>query len=47
MVPVGDDIYAEVIRAHDSFDAIVMGRRIYEEMAAYWPGAETDKDGSA
>jgi dihydrofolate reductase len=38
--------YADIRDAFLLFDTIVIGRVTYEEMAAYWPGAETDKDGS-
>jgi dihydrofolate reductase len=46
MVGVGDDLYAEIDRAYGTFDTILVGRATYEEMFAYWPGAETEEGGS-
>ncbi len=41
-----DDLYAELDRLYGSFDTILVGRATYEEMFAYWPGAETAGAGS-
>ena len=46
MSGVPDDLYDDIDRAYAAFDTIVVGRTTYEEMAAYWPGAEADADGS-
>jgi dihydrofolate reductase len=43
---VPDDLYAELDRLYGTFDTILVGRTTYEEMLAYWPGAETAEDGS-
>jgi dihydrofolate reductase len=43
---VPDDLYAELDRIYESFDTILVGRRTYEEMLAYWPGAESDPGSS-
>ena len=32
--------------AYETFDTILVGRTTYEEMLAYWPGAETAEGGS-
>jgi dihydrofolate reductase len=40
------DLYAEIDRIYDSFDTVLVGRTTALEMAEYWPGAETDPDGS-
>ena len=42
---IGDDLYTEIDRAYDSFDTVLVGRVTYEEMFAYWPGAETEEGG--
>jgi dihydrofolate reductase len=44
---IPDDLYAEIDRLYGSFDAVLVGRTTALEMAEYWPGAETDADGSA
>lgn len=41
-----EDLYAELDRLYGTFDTILVGRTTYEEMFAYWPGAET-ADGSS
>ena len=41
-----DDVYEELDRQYETFDTILVGRTTYEEMLAYWPGAETAEDGS-
>jgi dihydrofolate reductase len=43
---VGDDQYTAIYQVYSTFDAILVGRITYEEFAAYWPGALTDKDGT-
>ena len=44
---IPDDLYAEIDRVYESFDTVLVGRTTALEMAEYWPGAETDEDGSA
>ena len=43
---VPDDLFAELDRLYGTFDTILVGRTTYDEMFEYWPGAETDEDGS-
>ncbi len=43
---IGDDLYADIDRAYEAFDTVLVGRVTYEEMLAYWPGAETEEGGS-
>jgi dihydrofolate reductase len=43
---IPDDLYAEIDRVYESFDTVLVGRTTALEMAEYWPGAETDPDGS-
>jgi dihydrofolate reductase len=43
---IPDDLYGEIERRFESFDAILVGRTTYEEMFEYWPGAETAESGS-
>ena len=43
---IPDDLYAEIDRRFETFDAILVGRTTYEEMFEYWPGAETAETGS-
>ena len=43
---IPDDLYGEIDRRFETFDAILVGRTTYDEMFEYWPGAETAKDGS-
>jgi dihydrofolate reductase len=43
---IPDDLYAELDRMYATFDTILVGYATYEEMVAYWPGAETDPEGS-
>jgi dihydrofolate reductase len=40
MTGVSDDLYAEIDRLYESYDAILVGRATALEMAEYWPGAE-------
>jgi dihydrofolate reductase len=44
---IPDDLYAEIDRVYERFDTVLVGRTTALEMAEYWPGAETDADGSA
>jgi dihydrofolate reductase len=46
MAEVPDDLYGEIDRRFETFDAILVGRTTYDEMFEYWPGAETAADGS-
>ena len=46
MTGVPDDLYAELDRVYGTFDTILVGRTTYDEMFEYWPGAETEADGS-
>ena len=43
---VPEDLYAELDRLYGTFDTILVGRTTYDEMFEYWPGAETEADGS-
>ena len=43
---IPDDLYAEIDRLYESFDTVLVGRTTALEMAEYWPGAETDAEGS-
>jgi dihydrofolate reductase len=43
---IGDDLYTEIDRAYEAFDTVLVGQVTYEEMFAYWPGAETEEGGS-
>jgi dihydrofolate reductase len=43
---ISDDLYAEIDRQYSTFDTILVGNTTYEEMFAYWPGAENDESGS-
>jgi dihydrofolate reductase len=45
-VGMTDDLYAEIERGYKTFDTILVGRVTYEEMYAYWPGAETEEGDS-
>jgi dihydrofolate reductase len=40
---IPEDLYAEIDRLYESYDAILVGRTTALEMAEYWPGAETDE----
>jgi dihydrofolate reductase len=46
MTGIPDDLYAELDRVYGTFDTILVGRTTYDEMFEYWPGAETETDGS-
>jgi dihydrofolate reductase len=43
---IPDDLYGEIERRFETFDAILVGRTTYDEMFEYWPGAETAEGGS-
>lgn len=43
---ISDDLYAEINRVYTTFDTVLVGQTTYEEMVAYWPGAETEEGGS-
>jgi dihydrofolate reductase len=43
---ISDDLYREIDRVYGTFDTILVGQTTYEEMFAYWPGAETEEGGS-
>ena len=43
---VDDDHYRDIRDAYKRFDTILVGRLTFEEMAVYWPGAETAAGGS-
>ncbi len=45
-VEMTDDHYTEVERSYETFDTILVGRVTYDEMHAYWPGAETQEEDS-
>lgn len=40
---VSSEVDIEFNRAYDTFDTMLVGNTSYAEMAAYWPGAETDE----
>jgi dihydrofolate reductase len=44
---VSDDQYREIDRIYATFDTVLAGRTTYEEMAAYWPGALSEAEGTA
>lgn len=39
---VGDDQYRDIERLYAAYDTVLVGRKTYEEMAAYWPGAMSE-----
>lgn len=43
---IGDDQYGEIDRLYETYDTILVGHVTYQEMFAYWPGAETEEGGS-
>jgi dihydrofolate reductase len=43
---VGEDLYAAIERVYDTCDTVLVGHTTYEEMVAYWPGAETEAGGT-
>lgn len=43
---VSDDQYRQIDRIYAAYDTVLVGRTTYEEMAAYWPGALTDRAGT-
>ncbi len=44
---VPDDVYTDIDRGYETFDTILVGTATYDEMVAYWPGAETEDGDSA
>src|SRR5688500_628297 len=42
MTGIGDDRYLDIDGKYAGFDTVLVGRTTYEEMYAYWPGAETE-----
>lgn len=42
MTGIGDDLYRDIDGRYAGFDTVLVGRATYEEMYAYWPGAETE-----
>jgi dihydrofolate reductase len=43
---VGEDQYRAIDQLYDGYDTVLVGRTTYEEMAAYWPGALTEAQGT-
>lgn len=43
---VRDDQYREIDRIYARYDTVLVGRTTYEEMAAYWPGALSQGEGT-
>jgi dihydrofolate reductase len=43
---IPDDVYSEINRVYATFDTLLVGQTTYEELASYWPGAETEEGGS-
>lgn len=43
---VGEDQYREIDRFYATYDTILVGRTTYEEMAAYWPAALANGEGT-
>jgi dihydrofolate reductase len=43
---VSDDLYTDIDTRYAAFDTVLVGRVTYEEMYAYWPGAETEEGGT-
>lgn len=43
---VSDDQYREIDRIYAGYDTVLVGRTTYEEMAAYWPGALSEDEGT-
>ena len=43
---VSDDQYRAIDRIYASYDTVLVGRTTYEEMAAYWPGALSEGEGT-
>ena len=46
MSGISEDLYREIDRVYGTFDTVLVGSVTYEEMFAYWPGAEIEKGGS-
>ena len=45
-VDLTDDHYTVIDQGYATFDTILVGRVTYDEMFAYWPGAESEEGGS-
>lgn len=43
---VSDDQYRDIDRIYAGYDTVLVGRTTYEEMAAYWPGALSESEGT-
>jgi dihydrofolate reductase len=43
---VSDDHYTDIDTRYATYDTVLVGRVTYEEMYAYWPGAETEEGGT-
>lgn len=43
---VSDDQYTDIDTRYATCDTVLVGRVTYEEMYAYWPGAETEEGGT-
>lgn len=43
---VGEDQYRDIDGIYATYDTILVGRTTYEEMAAYWPGALSEAEGT-
>lgn len=43
---VSDDQYRDIDRFYAGYDTVLVGRTTYEEMAAYWPGALSESEGT-
>ncbi|MFE5702407.1 dihydrofolate reductase family protein [Rhodococcus koreensis] len=43
---VVDDQYREIDRIYSTYDTVLVGRTTYEEMAAYWPRALAEHEGT-
>jgi dihydrofolate reductase len=43
---VSDDQYREIDRLYAAYDTVLVGATTYEEMAAYWPGALANAEGT-
>lgn len=43
---VGEDQYRDIEQLYGGYDTVLVGRRTYEEMAAYWPGVLAGGEGT-
>jgi dihydrofolate reductase len=46
MQGVDDEQYHEIDELYETYDTVLVGRKTYEEMAAYWPGALKSGEGT-